>query len=353
MNESFSNQISMQTEQSRAVSKAQEMQRLKERIGSGQDQKKELREACMQFEAVFIQKMWEQMRSTVPKEGYLHSKEQEMFESMFDQEMSMEMAESGGIGLADLMYGQLKERLEQSGANAASDSPTRINPLPSMQNSSVKSGENDDKESKSLDNSEVNRILSMDVSPEQRVDFLAGQIEYFLGGKPLNDLPELDDRVDEVEDLPEIDNQPLPPLHWPVSGTVSSDFGWRDDPFTGKQAWHAGLDFAVAEGTPVEACWPGKVIFSGSEGGFGNKVVVEHPGGWKSVYAHNSENLVREGDEVIPGQKIALSGNTGRSTGPHLHFELRQGDLAWNPEMIKDRLLAGLSIGNGSDQEQT
>lgn len=352
MSDSLSNQVSLQAEQSRAVSKVQEMQRLRDRIGRGEDQKKELREACMQFEAVFIQKMWEQMRATVPKEGYLHSKEQEMFESMFDQEMSIEMAQSGGIGLADLMYGQLKDRLEQSGADAASDSPARLNPLPSRQIFPVNSEDNE-KESKSLDSSEVNRILSMDASPEQRVDFLAGQIEYFLGGKPINDLPELDDSVDEIEDLPEMNSQPLPPLHWPVSGTVSSGFGWRDDPFTGKQAWHAGLDFAVPEGTPVEACWPGKVIFSGSKGGFGNKVIIEHADGWKSVYAHNSENLVREGDKVAPGQKIAMSGNTGRSTGPHLHFELRQGDLAWNPEMIKDRLLAGLSIGHSSDQEQT
>ncbi|MFP4397640.1 MAG: peptidoglycan DD-metalloendopeptidase family protein [Desulfonatronovibrio sp.] len=341
-----------QLEQSREVNSTLEMQRLRQRLEGGKDEKKELREACVQFEAIFIQKMWEQMRATVPKEGYLHSDEQEMFESMFDQEVSKEMAESGGIGLADMLYDQLKERLENSGANAASGSSSSLNPLPTRQNfpENIPSQSDDEK---NLDNAEINRILNLDISAEKKMDFLASQIEYSFGGKPIEDVPELEDKVEEVDTQSEQKDEDLPALHWPVTGRVSSDFGWRDDPFTGEQAWHAGLDFAVPEGTPVEACWPGKVIFSGTHAGFGNKVIVEHDGGWKSVYAHNSENKVKVGDRVDAGQEIALSGNTGRSTGPHLHFELRQGDLAWNPRMIEEQLLAGMSIGRAGDQDRT
>lgn len=352
MSDHLVNYAASQVEQSRAVNQELEMQRLRERLGSGQERKQELRDACMQFEAVFIQRMWEQMRATVPKEGYLHSKEQDMYISMFDQEMSMEMTRAGGIGLADILFDQLKERLHQSGADAASDSSRTLSPFPARQDYSRNSTE-EQKNEKQLVGSEINRILSMDVSPEKRLDYLAAQIEYSFGGKPLNDLPELDDKVEGIDNLPEQDGYILPPLNWPVSGAVSSGFGWRDDPFTGKQVWHAGIDFAVPEGTEVEACWPGKVIFSGPHGGFGNKVILEHAGGWKSVYAHNSKNVVKVGDRVEPGEKIALSGNTGRSTGPHLHFELRQGELAWNPNMIKERLLAGLSIGHSGEEERT
>ena len=341
-----------QLQQSRSANQQLEMQRLRERLSSGADEKQELREACMQFEAVFLQRMWEQMRATVPRDGYLHSKEQEMFESMFDHEVSMEMARAGGIGLADVLYDQLKDRLEQSGADAASGSPVILNPLPSRQNFPRTPAE-DQEQNRQLDQKEVKRILGMDVPAAQRADYLAAQIEYSFGDRPINDLPEIEEKVEVIEPLQEQDNRHLPPLHWPVSGHVSSGFGWRDDPFTGRQTWHAGIDFAVPQGTVVEACWPGKVIFSGSQGGFGKKVILEHAGGWKSVYAHNSKNAVQVGDKVDAGQKIALSGNTGRSTGPHLHFELRQGDMAWNPNMIKERLLAGLSIGNTSEQERT
>lgn len=352
MNDPLGSHGASKLEQSRAVNQQLELQRLRERLDSNRSEKKDLREACMQFEAVFIQRMWEQMRATVPKEGYLHSKEQDMYMSMFDREMSMEMAQAGGIGLADLLYGQLKQRLEQSGVEAASVSLQ--NPA-NFEDGKKLPGQfqSDSNSERKLDSREINRILAMNIPPEKRVDFLASQIEYSLGGKPVNDLPELEQKVDKIESVPVEESQGLPPLHWPVSGTVSSGFGWREDPFTGRQAWHAGLDFAVPQGTPVEACWPGEVIFSDLHQGFGNKVIIQHSDGWKSVYAHNSHNLVQVGDRVESGQVIASSGSTGRSTGPHLHFELRQGDLAWNPKMIRERLLAGLSIGRGIQEDTT
>lgn len=74
-------------------------------------------------------------------------------------------------------------------------------------------------------------------------------------------------------------------------------------------------------------------------------VVLEHAAGWRSYYAHNDRNTVRVGDEIQAGQQLATVGSTGRSTGPHLHFEVRQGATAWNPKQLRDRLEAGLHIG--------
>ena len=95
------------------------------------------------------------------------------------------------------------------------------------------------------------------------------------------------------------------------------------------------MDIQAASGTPVDACWNGKVIFAGERGGYGKCVVVEHDGGWQSIYGHNSNILVHEGQSVEAGQKIAEVGSTGKSTGAHLHFELRQDGVAHDPIQVQ------------------
>jgi murein DD-endopeptidase MepM/ murein hydrolase activator NlpD len=120
-------------------------------------------------------------------------------------------------------------------------------------------------------------------------------------------------------------------LKLPVSGKISSSFGLRHDPINGMLKQHNGIDIAVPEGTPVRPAAPGKVVFSGYSEGYGNCVIVEHENGLRSVYGHNSENKVNAGDIVDKQSVIALSGSTGRSTGPHLHFEVRKGGNAVNP----------------------
>jgi hypothetical protein len=117
----------------------------------------------------------------------------------------------------------------------------------------------------------------------------------------------------------------------PVTGTITSSYGWRNDPFTKKTAWHAGIDVAASSGAPVAACWDGQVVFAGWKGGYGNTVILEHQGGWRSVYGHLSAIDVASGDSVAAGRKIAEVGSTGRSTGPHLHFELRYADASVDP----------------------
>ncbi len=111
----------------------------------------------------------------------------------------------------------------------------------------------------------------------------------------------------------------------------SSDFGYRIDPFSGMKAFHEGVDFPAPKGTPVVAAASGKVIRASKHPQYGKIVEIDHGNGLTTRYAHNSELLVNEGDLVVSGQAIATVGSTGRSTGAHLHFEVRLNGVAQNP----------------------
>jgi murein DD-endopeptidase MepM/ murein hydrolase activator NlpD len=107
-----------------------------------------------------------------------------------------------------------------------------------------------------------------------------------------------------------------------ASAPISSRYGWRNDPITGAHKFHQGIDIAVAYGRDVKSAAAGTVAFSGVMNGYGNTVVVDHEDGRQTRYAHLSQQLVRAGDVVAEGQILGKSGNSGRSTGPHLHFEM-------------------------------
>ena len=118
----------------------------------------------------------------------------------------------------------------------------------------------------------------------------------------------------------------------PVATWHSSNYGWRIDPFTGKQAFHEGVDFMAQAGTPVMAAASGIVVYSAYHPQYGNMVEIDHGNGLTSRYAHASALLVKAGEAVLKGQRVALVGSTGRSTGPHLHFEVRQNGAPLNPD---------------------
>ena len=115
------------------------------------------------------------------------------------------------------------------------------------------------------------------------------------------------------------------------SGWISSYFGKRTDPFTGKPANHTGIDFAGKFGDEVAAVADGVVTWSADRYGYGIMVEINHGNGYATRYAHNSENLVQVGDEVKKGQAVALMGETGRATGPNLHFEVLKNGRRVNP----------------------
>lgn len=118
----------------------------------------------------------------------------------------------------------------------------------------------------------------------------------------------------------------------PVEARISSSFGWRKDPFTGKKRFHDGIDLAANEGTDVKAVMAGKVRITDDQKGYGKVVVLDHGQGFTTLYAHNKDILVKAGDWVTKGSSIAKVGSTGRSTGPHLHFEVKRDGKNLDPE---------------------
>lgn len=122
------------------------------------------------------------------------------------------------------------------------------------------------------------------------------------------------------------------PTIWPAEGKLSAKFGWRRDPFMpGRWEYHKGIDIANKTGTPIYAVADGIVTYAGWEYGYGRTIVIDHGNNIKTVYAHLYKFKVKVGDKVKKGQVIALMGNSGRSTGPHLHFEIRINNIPVNP----------------------
>jgi murein DD-endopeptidase MepM/ murein hydrolase activator NlpD len=257
---------------------------LKESLSGTKTKEAKLREACQGFESVFLSKLFSEMRATVPKDGLLHGQFEEQYYSMFDKAMCDKMADAGGIGLADMMYRQLRGRV----LGKTDGQPVAGDVLP------------------------ANRPVAAHPSRP---------------ATPAASHESADPRLAAA-------TQAAQPMAAPVTGQITSEYGWRSDPFTGGQGWHAGMDIAAAEGDPVRPCWDGKVVFAGVKGGYGKVVEVEHAGGWKSIYGHLRSYSVKEGDTVSAGGKIAEVGSTGRATGPHLHFELRRGQETVDPEVV-------------------
>ena len=122
------------------------------------------------------------------------------------------------------------------------------------------------------------------------------------------------------------------PSIWPIRGWVTSGFGFRKSPFTGLREKHEGWDIAARNGSPVRTTADGVVVVEGREYGYGNLVEIDHGYGLVTRYGHNSKHLVKVGDRVKRGQVVVLVGNTGRSTGPHLHYEVLLNGVPVNPK---------------------
>jgi murein DD-endopeptidase MepM/ murein hydrolase activator NlpD len=121
------------------------------------------------------------------------------------------------------------------------------------------------------------------------------------------------------------------PSLMPINGWLSSTFGYRRHPLDGSYRLHAGVDIAADSGTPVRAPADGTVIFSGIKEGYGKVVVIDHGYGIQTVFGHNSKLFVTQGQHLKRGDKISEVGSTGRSTGPHLHYEIRKNGIPINP----------------------
>ena len=252
----------------------------------GEIRLRELKKATQEFEAVFIGYMLKVMRSTVEpadEEGGALGKD--IYLSMFDQEISLQMARNSSLGIGEMMYRQLEQTVKETKAvpsSSASETPAL-------------------------------RVLANTEHPMQ--------------GHP--ELPVSHHGKEETTDT-----SMEAPTTWtaPVEGRLSSAFGKRADPFTQATRFHRGVDIAAAAGTPIRAAQSGTVVFSGHLSGYGNTIIVEHGGGYRTLYGHASRNLVREGDTISAEQVIGEVGSSGRSTGTHLHFELQKSGERLDPK---------------------
>lgn len=146
--------------------------------------------------------------------------------------------------------------------------------------------------------------------------------------------------VKNEEDIPDnisVNNYTLSQnMFLPLKGSITSPFGLRNHPISGEPRFHAGIDIAAATGTPIYSAFDGKVIYSGYDQWNGNYLKIEHENNIMTVYCHCKALVVKKGDIVKAGQKIATVGSTGSSTGPHLHFELRINNKSYNPQIALD-----------------
>jgi murein DD-endopeptidase MepM/ murein hydrolase activator NlpD len=135
----------------------------------------------------------------------------------------------------------------------------------------------------------------------------------------------------------------------PVGGVITSTVGMRVDPIDGKLRHHNGIDIAISTGTPITPAATGVVVYSGQRSGYGNTVIIEHENGVVTLYGHNSRLMVSAGQPVDENTVIALSGNTGRSTGPHLHFEAWQAGVNITPAFMpgNNRQLPKVQLASG------
>ena len=238
--------------------------------------KAELKKAVADFEALFIQQMLKSMRDTIDKGDLFHGGSgEEVYTSLLDEELSKDMAKAGGIGLSAMLLRELSS--DDAPQALRTELPPRV---PAIEKREA-------------------------TAPEPRAA---------LGVQAPTDEP----------------------FTYPVRdfNRESSRFGHRIDPITGVQRFHHGIDIAASQGTPVYPAAPGRVIFSGEKGGYGNMVEVLHENGYVTRYGHNQKNLVKEGDRVDISSPVAYVGSTGRSTGPHLHFEVLKSGTAVNPDTL-------------------
>lgn len=270
-----------------------------------------LRRVATQFEALLLTQLTASMNPS-DEEGGLFSNSPGMGLSrqMFSEQLAQSMAQSGGIGLADMIMKQLTERAENKLKASLKDKGINVGSITGEASfgSSAKAVAT---EAEVLTGKEAG--LAIHATRPRRVN--AASTEF--SAAPL----ERTNRVSEV----------LTVLNQPIQGALRSVFGPRRDPINGRMRFHKGIDLAARAGTPIGAAAEGTVVFSGRNKGYGNMVMIEHADGRRTLYAHAQRLFVKVGDQVRRGQTIAAVGSTGHSTGPHLHFEVRQGSVALNP----------------------
>ena len=233
----------------------------------------DVKSAAAELASLFVYQMLAAMRRTVPQSGLLDKGfAHDTYLSLFDQEIARHMAQREDLGLTALLQRQLKDT---DADRQLPGRPDTALPRPSTA-------------------LHARRATAIDAYRQQ-----AGPTDGMF--------------------------------MLPVQGQHTSGFGMRMHPIDHEERLHSGMDIAAPTGTPIQAAAAGQVVFSGTQAGYGNVVVIQHTEGYSTLYAHNTANLVSVGTTVSQGQPIATVGSTGRSTGPHLHFEVRKDGKRLDP----------------------
>lgn len=276
-----------------------------------------LRRAAMQFEAILLMQLTSSLRGTDDDEDSLFGGDSGsgLARQMFSEQLATTMAESGGIGLADLI-------LQQFGGERpkTASSPDLANLI-----SAVKKIRGNEADPNLLP---VPDTFAGDPNDAQVISLYQEE----FGPDAVDGLirPAGVDGTAPVEKMS---------FQMPVSGRISSGFGNRFHPIDKKIKFHAGIDIAAPKGTAIGAAAEGVVVFAGWRKGYGNLVIVQHPDGRETFYGHASKIFAAKGDQVVAGQKIAEVGSTGKSTGPHLHFEVREDGQPVDPKRFLSNVL--------------
>jgi flagellar protein FlgJ len=323
-----------------------------------------IRKAAQQFEAVLLNQLTSALNSTgaADDEDALFGSDggSGLAKQMFSEQMATTMANSGGIGLSDVIMrqfgidapkatGKIKDlggAMQAVKEIRGSNSSSVKNPA-SLINASAKSTYvpevfNGNADEAAIVSTFADEAARGDVDDSVKNLTLNGQ--YLSSTRPrivpdyavvAGDKPLIAGSILPVESSSAAVN-----FQMPVSGRVSSNFGTRFHPVDHKMKFHGGMDIAVAKGTPIGAAADGEVVFAGRKGGYGNLVIIRHPDGRESRYGHLDKINVEIGAKVSAGQNIAASGSTGKSTGPHLHFEIRENGQAVDPRKVLAKVLA-------------
>ena len=260
-------------------------------------EREKIAELAREFEAFFILQMVRQMRQSMLEGQEGQGLGAGTMTDTLDVELGRQLANTGGIGLAQVLQTAIERQVGSGSPQAGARGP-RDEPLPPD--------------------------AGRGFSPAVRA-----------GLQPRPSGPE----------APLYSAPAALPL--PLSSPVSSAFGWRSDPFHGLTRFHAGVDIAAAYGREVPAAGAGQVVFAGVQGGYGNTVVIEHPGGVRTRYAHLASTQVEIGERVKAGAVIGRVGSTGRSTGSHLLFEVLQDGRPVDPAVAATRFAGRLKLAGG------
>jgi peptidoglycan hydrolase FlgJ len=311
--------------------------------------------AAMEFEALFLKQLTAALNPTEEDSDSLFgSSEGGFYKQMFSEQLATAMARNGGVGLADVIVQRLGGKAaaaESRGSQRAVDMARLVRedgPAEALAPAPKATGTAAAKTAMPAPACVVQPASEHPVEPSTPVQQATAQ-PIALGGSDLvqREMPVASGKPATPHLAPTAVSAPAAAnlarnataaaapsavaLHLPLRGRVSSGFGVRHDPMHGRVRRHAGVDIAAPQGTPIAAAAAGKVVFAGRRGGYGNLVEIEHADGQRTRYAHAARLLVKVGDEVKPGQPIATVGSTGRSTGPHLHFEVKKDGARVDP----------------------